>query len=102
MKVKKKTLPKLPKYANKIIYWNKKKKRGVAFILIGYCDATLSYFLSMYLEAQKGYPNLQFADCECGKISKSSCYFGFTLLCFRVRKKAKGWEIYSGEIDFCW
>lgn len=86
-----------PPHANKIIYWNEKDKRGRAFILVGYCPDTLEYFLAIFEEAKKSYPELTLGEVICSKVKESGWCKGFTLITFSVKTKAKGWLV--GEYD---
>ena len=82
-----------PPHASKIIYWDKKDKRGRAFILVGYCPNTLDYFLALFEEAKKSYPELTLGEVTCSKVKESGGYKGFTLITFSVKTKAKGWTV---------
>ena len=79
-----------------------------AFMFVGYCPQTLDYYLVLYEKALKSFPHIKFEDCECGKVSKSSFRYGFTILTFnlklnQVTKKIKGWNTYNKEhLDFNW
>lgn len=64
-------IEKIPKHAQKHVYWESDGQTGTAFIIVGYCPNTLPYFLGLYEEAIKDFPNLQMADIRCGKLSES-------------------------------
>ena len=90
--MKKPTLPKIPKYARRIAYWDKDKKCGLGFIMVGYCPDTLDYFLALYNRAQKSFPSLKMSECTIGKVSKSNWNYGFTIIAFSVSSVPRGWE----------
>lgn len=95
------TLKNLPEHTDKHIYWNKKKKSGRAFIMVGYCPNTLDWILALYDEAKKSYPKLRPGKVINGKISKSNCYDGFTFISFPVKSKVKGWRVIKeSQLDF--
>jgi len=92
----------LPEYAQKRIYWNKEGS-GTGVVLVGYCPDTLAYFLAMYEEAKKTFPQLKMNDCTCSKVHTSNCIKGFTVLLFNVsgeKREYAGWDSWNMSIDF--
>ncbi len=92
----------LPNHITKRIYWNENGDSARCFILIGYCPDTLAYFIEMAKEAQKSFPDLDFANVTCSKVSRSPSIYGFTLITFAIpgpKRDIKGWQEYH-SVDF--
>lgn len=49
-------------------------------VLVGYCPQTIPYYQQMIKELQKTFPTAKVKDVELGKVTKSSCVDGFTLI----------------------
>jgi len=59
-------------------------------ILVGYCPQTIPYYEKMIAELKKTFPKAETRDIELGKVSKSSCVQGFTIISWFG--KAEFWE----------
>lgn len=49
-------------------------------VLVGYCPQTIPYYRKMIKELQKTFPAAKIKDVDLGKVTKSSCVQGFTLI----------------------
>lgn len=49
-------------------------------VLVGYCPQTIPYYEKMIAELKRTFPKAETRDIELGKVSKSSCVQGFTLI----------------------
>lgn len=59
-------------------------------VLVGYCPQTIPYYEKMIAELKKTFPKAETRDIELGKVSKSNCVQGFTLISWFG--KAEFWE----------
>ncbi len=97
---------KYPNHAQKRIYWGKKpsaERGAAACILVGYCPDTLDYFLALYEEAKKSFPDLKIGDVTCGKVTQSSSVKSFTLIIFNIpgeKRTVDGWDDWDMDLNF--
>lgn len=52
-------------------------------VLVGYCPQTIPYYRKMIKELRKTFPAAKVKDVDLGKVTKSSCVKGFTLIAWR-------------------
>lgn len=84
----------------KTIYGHKDGSKAV--IMVGYCPDTLAYFNAMFTEAKRSFPNLNAENVICGKVTRSNCVKGYTLIIFDCpNEPVDGWDFYeNSQIDF--
>ncbi len=51
-------------------------------VLVGYCPQTIPYYQKMIKELRKTFPRAKTEDVDLGKVTKSSCVQGFTLITY--------------------
>lgn len=51
-------------------------------VLVGYCPQTIPYYQKMIKELRKTFPRAKTEDISLGKVTKSSCVQGFTLITY--------------------
>lgn len=85
----------LPKHTQRFVVWDRPNDGGRLVYLVGYCPDALSYYLAMFMDAQKVVPEINAGDTLCSKVSKSCCCQGFTLMLIDIagpKRKIEGFK----------
>src|SRR5688572_14921836 len=97
----------------KYIYWRNDcpSKDGKSFVnvhlLVGYNQATITDFQGMAAELRKTFPEAKDDEIGCGKIHKSSCVDGFSIIRWSTYlsygTSYEGWiSVDGGDMEYCW